>query len=118
MIIEFINGVPQTDKPLNGYYEVKKKQDRNGLFLAKYWKLLQFTAFHIPEKYKIEMDLSYCSKEMLHEVLKQARGVESVSFAKMTEEQFSEHYSAVLDQCCAILGTKPETVIQELTSYF
>lgn len=116
-IIKFVNNIPQTQKPLNGFYEIQRKQDRNGRFLKKYWTLISFVCFHMPEGAKIEIDLSNCSKEMMSETIKSIRGVKSVSFAKMTEEQFQEHYSRTLDECCKLLGLAPETVINELVGF-
>jgi len=117
-IVEFRNGVAQTNKPLNGFYEMKKKQDRNGKFLSKYWKLLDFTAHHIPEGIVYTVDLSNADKELLHGIIKDIQGVESVSFAKMIEEDFEKYYSNVLDHCCQLLKTQKETVIKELTGFF
>jgi hypothetical protein len=118
LIVEFRNGVPVTDKPLNGFYEVKKKQERNGRFLKKYWSLIGFTAHNIPEGIKYTIDLSNVSQDALHEIIKDIQGIESISFGKMTEEKFSEHYSNTLDHCCKLLGTSPEIVVEELTGYF
>jgi len=117
-IIQFINGVPQTNKKLNGYYEIKKKQERNGKFLAKYWKLLEFTAFNMPHGATIEIDLSNATKELLHETTKSSSGIESVSFAKMSEEEFGEHYSRVVDQCCSMLRTTAKKVLDNLVGFF
>lgn len=116
-IVEFKNNVPQTSKPLNGFYELKRKQERNGRFLSKYWLLCSFTAYHMPEGSKIEVDMSNPSKEMMSEVIKSIRGVKSVSFAKMSEDDFKEHYSRTLDECCKLLGTSAETVINELVGF-
>ena len=116
-ILQFINNVPQTNRVLNGYYEIQKKQDRNGKFLAKYWALCEFTAFHMPEGTKIEIDLSNCTKEMMSEIVKSIRGVESISYAKMSEEQFEKHYSDMLDECCKLLRLAPETVINDLVGF-
>ena len=118
MILEFKYGVPQTNDKLNGFYEVKKKQDRNGRFLKKYWALINFTAFHMPEGIKYTIDLSNCTPDTLHEIIKDIQCVESISFGKMSEDDFSKHYSDTLDHCCKLLGTSPEVVIQELTNFF
>ena len=117
MIVEFKNGVPVTDRILNGYYEVKKKQDRNGKHLKKYWSLMNFTDFHLPEEMTYTVDLSNCKPELFHEIIKDIQGVESVSFGKMSQEQFNEYYSDTLDHCCKLLGTSPETVINELVGF-
>jgi hypothetical protein len=117
-IIQFIDGIPQTNKKLNGYFEVQKKQDRNGKFLKKYWELMAFTAHHIPEGINYNVNLDNCTKDLLHEIIKGIQGVESISFAKMTEDDFNKHYSNTLDHCCKLLGTSPEIVIQELVGFF
>ena len=117
-IVRFIDGIPQTDKKLNGYYELKKKQDRNGRFLQKYWALMAFTAFNIPHGTDMQINLDNASKEMLHEIIKSIRGVESISFAKMSEDEFKDHYSAVLDECSKIIGASPDVVIEELVGFF
>ena len=116
-IIEFKNGVPISEKPLNGFYEVKKKQERNGKHLKKYWSLMNFTAHHLPEGMTYTVDLSNCKPELLHEIIKTIQGVESVSFGKMTQEQFNEHYSDTLDHCSKLIGVAPEAVIQELVGF-
>lgn len=116
--MEFKNGVPQTNEPLNGFFELKKKQKRNGSHLRKYWALMNLTASNLPEGMTYTVDLSNCKPELLHEIIKTIQGVESVSFGKMSQEKFDEHYSDTLDHCCKLLGTSPETVINELTSYF
>ena len=118
IIIEFKNSAPITNKPLNGFYEVSKKQERNGKFLRKYWSLMDFTAFNLPEGLKYTIDLSLCTKEMLHEIIKSIQGVESISFAKMKEDDFEKYYSDTLDHCCKLLGVAKETVINELVGYF
>ena len=117
-IIEFRDNVPVTNDKLNGFYKVQKKQNRNGKFLKKYWALIGFTAFHMPEDITYEVDVSNGSKEMLHEILKEIQGVESISFSKMSEQDFENHYSDTLDHCCKLLGASPETIIQELTQFF
>lgn len=117
-IIEFKDNVPQSNTVLNGFYEVQKKQNRNGRFLKKYWKLLEFISFNIPEGIEYTVSLDNITKEHLHEILKQIQGVESVSFAKMTEQDFERHYSDTLDHCCKLLRVAPEVVIDELTRFF
>jgi len=117
LIVEFRNGQPVTDKPLNGFYELKKKQERNGQHLKKYWSLINFTAHHLPEGMTYTVDLSNCKPELLHEIIKTIQGVESVSFGKMSQEQFNEHYSDTLDHCSKLIGVAPETVINELVGY-
>jgi len=118
MILEFRNSVPATDKPLNGFFEVKKKQERNGRHLKKYWSLINFTAHHLPEGMTYTVDLSNCKPELLHEIIKTIQGVESVSFGKMSQEAFNDHYSDTLDHCCKLIGVAPEAVIEELTNFF
>jgi hypothetical protein len=118
MIVEFKDGVPQTNERLNGFFELKKKQERNGRHLRKYWSLMNLTASNLPEGMTYTVDLSNCKPELLHEIIKTIQGVESVSFGKMSQGQFNEHYSDTLDHCCKLLGTSPETVINELTGYF
>jgi len=117
VIVEFKNGVPQTNGPLNGFYEVKKKQERNGSHLRKYWALINLTAHNLPEGMTYTVDLSNCKPELLHEIIKTIQGVESVSFGKMSQEQFNEHYSNTLDHCCKLLGVAPEAVIKELVGF-
>ena len=116
-VIEFKNGIPVTDKVLNGFYEVQKKQNRNGRFLKKYWKLIEFTMHHMPEDITYTVEVSHCTKEMLHEIFKELQGVDSIAFGKMSEEEFEKHYSNTLDHCCKLLGTSEETVIKELVSF-
>ena len=117
-IIEFRNGVPVTDKPLNGFYEVTKKRDqRKAQFTAKYWKLLDFTAFHMPEGITYTIDLSNASKEALHEIIKDIQSVKSVAHDKMNTDDFQKHYSDTLDHCCKLLRTSRESVINELVGF-
>ncbi len=118
MIVEFKNGIPQTNDTLNGFYEVKKKQDRNARHLKKYWALINFTAHHLPEGIAYTVDLNNCGPDLLHEIIKSIQGVESISFGKMSQDKFNEHYSDTLDHCCKLLGTSPEIVIEELTNFF
>lgn len=119
MIVEFKDGVPQTNKVLNGFYEVVKKRDqRKAGLTSKYWVLLEFTAFNMPEGMTYTVDLSNANKETLGIIMKQIQGVGSVSHDKMTNEDFQKHYSDTLDHCCKLLGASPETIINELTGYF
>jgi len=118
-IVEFRNGVAQTNKPLNGFYEVTKKRDqRKAKFTAKYWKLLDFTAHHMPEGMTYTVDLSNATKEFMHLIMKQIQGVDSVSHQNMSNEDFKRVYSNVLDHCCQLLKTQNKTVIKELTGFF
>ena len=117
-IVQFIDGVPQTDKKLNGYFELKKKQPRNGRFLAKYWKLCSFLAEHIPHGFSFTVTRELSTKDDAHELFKDLANIESVSFSKLTEEQFSQHYSNALDVCCSVLGSEKEETINQLTGYF
>jgi hypothetical protein len=79
---------------------------------------MNFTTHHLPEGMTYTVDLSNCKPELLHEIIKTIQGVESVSFGKMTQEKFDEHYSDTLDHCCKLLGTSPEVVIDELVNFF
>ena len=117
-VVQFIDGVPQTDKKLHGYFEMRRKQDRNGRFLAKYWKLCNFLAEHIPHGFSFTVTRELSTKDDSNLLFKDLANVDSVGFAKLTEEEFNEHYSHALDVCCKILGNEKETVIQELVNYF
>ena len=79
---------------------------------------MNFASHHLPEGMTYTVDLNNCKPELLHEIIKTIQGVESVSFGKMDQEKFNRHYSDTLDHSCKLLGTSPETVINELASYF
>ena len=101
----------------DGSYELEVVKKRNCKLLAKYWKLLQFACYHMPEGMKYTIDLSNCTKEAFHEILKNVEGKESVSFGKMSEDEFRQHYSRTLDLICGLLSVEKEDVINELVSY-
>ena len=95
-------------------------------FLNKYWKLIEFTLHHLPERLEYSVSLfgvevakvPITSKECLHRLFKYFMGVESISFNEMDEDEFSEFYSRSLDICCKLLGATEDKVIQELTMFF
>jgi len=114
-----------SEKVKDGEYMVELKKPRNYRFLKKYFKLIDFTLYHLPEIFEYSVSLfgveiakvPITSKDSLHGLFKYFMGVETISFAGMTEDEFSEFYSKALDICCRILGAKEEDVIRELVSF-
>ena len=123
---EIVDNVILSEVVKDGSYHVEIKQPRNIKFHRKYWKLIEFTLHHLPEKFNYTVSLmgvnvaevAINNKDTLHCLFKYLLGVESISFASMSESDFKEFYGRSLDICCRLLGTSEETVIKELTHYF
>jgi len=110
-LIEVRGNVIVNEQFKDGTYYINSAKPRNYKFLKKYWKLVDFTLFHLPETIDIK------SKEVLHQYIKiktdcvdvfQIKGEivrfpSSVSFDKMNEEQFSDYYSRALDVCSGLI---------------
>jgi hypothetical protein len=94
--------------------EVSLDVSRNYKFLKKYWALVKFTLFYLPE----ELAKKYKTKEQLHREIKiqcgiyerveslggkQLIAVGSISFEKMTPEQYAEFFSQAIDVVCKYL---------------
>jgi hypothetical protein len=107
---------------LKGEYKVTVTNPRNYRFHKKYFALLnlafanqdqfdEFTAF----RYIIQMKAGYYTP------VKTDKGVaylpDSISFAKMSEEDFSELYNKVLDIICELLDVSDSEIEKELLAF-
>ena len=110
----------------DGAYQVELKQPRNIKFHRKYWKLIEFTRYHLPEKFSFQVslmgvnvaDVPINNRDTLHSLFKYLQGIDSISFSSMSESEFKEFYSGSIDICCKLLGTAEEIVIKELANYY
>jgi len=124
--MEFRDNVPVTNKRLHGFYEIKKKKERKGRFLNKYFKLCEFTSEHLPAYFEFQISvfdvevasIEISNKETMHTFFKFMSGTDSVAFDKLPEEDFEKHYDKTLDIACRLLRTEKETVINELVNFF
>ena len=125
-LTEIIDNRIMSEIVKDGEYQIEIKKPRNYKFLKKYWKLIEFTQFHLPEQFEYTVSLlgvevakvPIHSKDSLHTLFKYFMGVESISFSDMNEDDFREFYSRSLDICCRLLGTTEQKVLEELTIFF
>ena len=123
---EISDNVIMSEIVKDGSYQVELKQPRNIKFHRKYWKLIEFTRYHLPEKFSFQVslmgvkvaDVPINNRDALHSLFKYLLGVESISFSSMSESEFKEFYSRSIDICCKLLGTAEETVLKELSHFF
>ena len=109
----------------DGSYQVELKQPRNVDFLRKYWVMLEFTIYHLPEKFNFQVflmgvnvaDVPINNRDTLHSLFKYLLGVESISFGKMSKSEFQNYYDRSIDVCCKLLGQSKDVILKELINY-
>ena len=52
---EIVDNVILSEIVKDGSYQVELKQPRNIKFHRKYWKLIEFTLYHLPEKFSFQI---------------------------------------------------------------
>lgn len=110
-------------KPLGTLIEAPFKEPRNGKLLRKWWALCGYLAEHhsgFPNSEK-------ASKWMLRQLgyyteVRTSRGVEkiedSISFAKMDEEDFSKLYDKACDLLCEIIPHVTNEQVKQVLAEF
>ena len=105
-------------------YKCKVSQPRNGKFLRKYFALINLV-YSNQERYDNSEDLRHdltiasgyyrMSVDLQGNEVKKAK---SISFAKMTEFEFGELYSATLDAIVKYFSFDRDAMIEEIEQYF
>ena len=105
-------------------YKCKITQPRNVKFHRKYFALINLV-YQNQEKYNnsddLRHDLTIASGYYRKSVDLQGNDVKkakSISFAKMTEFEFGELYSATLDSIVKYFGFDREAMIEEIEQFF
>ena len=105
-------------------YQCKVTQPRNVKFHRKYFALINLV-YSNQERYDnsddLRHDLTIASGYFRKSVDLQGNEVKkalSISFAKMTEYEFSELYSATLDAIVKYFGFDRESMIEEISQYY
>ena len=109
---------------INHLYQCKVTQPRNVKFHRKYFALINLV-YQNQERYDNSDDLRHdltiasgyfrLSVDLKGNEVKKAK---SISFAKMTEYEFGELYSATLDAIVKYFGFDKESMIEEIEQFF
>lgn len=105
-------------------YKCKVTQPRNNKFLRKYFALINLV-YQNQERYDNSDDLreqltirSGYFRKIIDLEGNEVKKAKSISFAKMTEYEFGELYSATLDAIVKYFGFDKESMIEEIEQYF